>query len=425
MPVPVAKGARIAAAASVFATWVVLLHGATLTDASAVAEKEGPRVQYGMGEFEQDGVTVISGQTFVVLSHGCITCDVVNPGANPSICTISNTTLPRQLDDSWGVNHRERARLDNGALPGGEHRHTDVLLVPFTGLTWSMKNLYHALNPETRNVIVGAYHFRPTMVAFRQNIPYDRSPTNPSRREDGRPTLVEKLMAMAVGDAKWLTRLNGTVCARRLVLQTLNYTKAQTMAMHASRAKSAAGRTPNRADIPVRALHELMASRPTVVILQRRSSRFILNCDALIKAMHTLTAHASVISMEDHDLPTQLRLMRGVTTLIGAHGAGLAWSHLIRADALVVELSPFPCIHHNAPGGHAGHHSTFRNAANYELVPSIEGSLSLHCAGRPKGAPQADPTAFNVTTNITTVVDIVRRLDPVISTRAGTVVTGV
>ena len=422
MPGRTPKRTAAGSAAVVFGAWILGLCGTLLTEVYAVAERNAPTLLPTLlhgnvpteADFGQDGVHVVSGQTYVILSHACITCDAgVSLQFRPhSVCTVSNATLPKPFEDRWGVHSRHIARVENGNIPVGKHQHADTLLVPFTHLNTAMHNLYHSLTPGVRDILPGLHYFRPTLVVFRQNIP--------SNKRSGTATLVERLMAMAVSSAsERVTRLNGTVCAHRLVLQTFNYTKQEKVAiLAASRVREVASGTPDSPlpDVSIRAMHDIVSSHPVVVIIQRRSSRFILNCDALLDAMKQLTVHASVLALEDFDLTSQLRLMRGVTTLIGAHGAGLAWSHLMRADGLVVELSPFPCIHHNAPDGREGHHSTFKNAANYRLVPSTNFTLAKYCDASRAKDPEPDPRFFDVSTNITTVVDIVRQMDPVLKT---------
>jgi hypothetical protein len=69
-----------------------------------------------------------------------------------------------------------------------------------------------------------------------------------------------------------------------------------------------------------------------IIILDRVFSRRITNIAEMTSALKTeLDMTAEVITLQDHGLQKQIRLMTcGYPVVSGVHGAGLAWTHLFK-----------------------------------------------------------------------------------------------
>ena len=59
----------------------------------------------------------------------------------------------------------------------------------------------------------------------------------------------------------------------------------------------------------------------------------------------------------------QFRAIRSATTLVGAHGAGLAWSTLTEKQVAEIQVVGFPCRFES--------HSTMKFRGRYGIVPSL------------------------------------------------------
>jgi len=84
----------------------------------------------------------------------------------------------------------------------------------------------------------------------------------------------------------------------------------------------------------------LTDSMPTsVTIIQRRSTRRILNIDMVVDAVKSLGfSHVQVVSFEGMSVLKQIQIARCSSLLIGTHGAALAWSSALHLDARLVEI---------------------------------------------------------------------------------------
>mmetsp|Transcript_3066 Transcript_3066/g.7299 ORF Transcript_3066/g.7299 Transcript_3066/m.7299 type:complete len:406 (+) Transcript_3066:125-1342(+) len=334
-------------------------------------------------------------KTYITLTDACIRCTNQKAQHGKHPCAVTRAKLPRDLSDRWGPwpqieTVTDGSRHPNSPTPNtsSPELHTKVLLVPFLHFSSALHNVYHQLLESFNPTLAAARHFGATKIMFRQELPSDK-----------KSSLAEKLLTLAAGSTEGYPLLNETtVCSSKLVLQT---------SLTADEKAAALTFGVPRFDF---AWWDTVEKTPTILLLHRRNSRMVSNRVELLAALRRLSFAVFELSFEDFDISAQLYLARRVTTLIGAHGAGLAFGRLIRPDGGIVELSPFPCIHKGAPGHREGFHSWMRAPGrSYKLIPSINRDLKSHCANQ-----DADPRAFNVTTNITAVIEAVRRMDPIL-----------
>jgi hypothetical protein len=80
----------------------------------------------------------------------------------------------------------------------------------------------------------------------------------------------------------------------------------------------------------------------TVVVLERRSNRLILNQDELIAGLTARFNRPVVtVSMESYTLVEQATALRGAGVVVGMHGSLLISSLFMPVGATLVELFPF------------------------------------------------------------------------------------
>lgn len=328
---------------------------------------------------------------FITLYNACIRCTLEKDNTFP--CEVINTSIVRNLTDEWGPWPRLETvsiKRDTSWISHSNFQieHTERLLVPFLEHKYALHNVYHQMIGTVWPVLNSLTHFRPTSVLFRQPL---TSPGQPLPN-----SIFKELVTLTLG-AGYVT-LKQPVCASELVLQT-HLIESEIQSATVVR------------DKPIDTLWKHLDSRPRIALIHRRKSRHIENRAELFLALKKLTPYVFELSFEDHTLLEQLQLVHKVTTLIGAHGAGMIYGRFIRQGGAIIELSPFPCVHYASPHGAPGFHSTFRSLdRGYELLPSTNRSLSAHCKNK-----DADPRSFDVTANVSVVINAVKRLDPILS----------
>eukprot|EP00038_Savillea_parva_P005022 m.146070 g.146070 ORF g.146070 m.146070 type:complete len:477 (-) comp11641_c0_seq1:72-1502(-) len=341
--------------------------------------------------------------TYIVLDQACIMCGIIDESTGETRydwCAILNNTLPRTVKDPYGPWPKE-ALIHN--VPDNDYiwsrmidsklkvHTTSRLFIPMFRVKYSLRNVFHALT-DLESYLSSLDHYKPTGVAFRQGKIFDS-------------TFFQHVLNTATGSTP-MYNLTEPVCATEMVIQTTLTEEELRDARKDARTK-----TPNTE------WHERITNQPTIVVLHRRNSRFVNNRNELVAALKRVSPIVFQISLEDLETAAQYTLMQSATTLIGSHGAGLSWGKIMRQNGAVIELSPFPCLHYQAvdyrrirlPGFHS-----YMGTCNctYTLIPSLNNDLSSYC-----DVPEADPRRFNVTTNVSAVVEAVLRTDPMI--RAG------
>ncbi|KAG8466224.1 hypothetical protein KFE25_001980 [Diacronema lutheri] len=84
--------------------------------------------------------------------------------------------------------------------------------------------------------------------------------------------------------------------------------------------------------------------RTRVLIVNRLSSRTLVNLPYLAHALVRAGAHVTVAAFECLELVAQIALVSRASTLIGAHGAALSLGRFLPDDGAIVELRSAPCI---------------------------------------------------------------------------------
>ena len=106
------------------------------------------------------------------------------------------------------------------------------------------------------------------------------------------------------------------------------------------------------------------ASVPQITIIQRQNTRRILNLDYVVVAFKKRGWHVTVAHLEELSVTEQFLMMQNTTTLIGVHGAGLAWARLLPSEAAEIQVIGLPCSLESPSK------QNFVSAKRYRILPS-------------------------------------------------------
>ena len=145
---------------------------------------------------------------------------------------------------------------------------------------------------------------------------------------------------------------------------------------------------------------------PRIGLIKRLNSRSILNHDSIIASLLAQGYEVYPLVFDGLSITAQAMIVQNLTTLVGYHGAGLAWGTAMHKDAAVIEIQGWPCPKTT--------HSPMGSGDRFRILPTLIDSLRADSAFNLSSKWCASESIAEAA-NRTNITDDVRLLDAVVN----------
>ena len=161
---------------------------------------------------------------------------------------------------------------------------------------------------------------------------------------------------------------------------------------------------------------------PSITIINRAKIRQIENLQQILKAIRARGWDVRNVRLECLSMDEQMRIMTNTTTLIGYHGAGLAWSRMLPLHAATIQVHGLPCLSVNEKSDFQnkmfnagrGPYAVLHSVLHANNSKATQAHIDMICkAGKMRGI--RDMRKMNATIDILELLRTIEREDPMLA----------